>query len=185
MATFGYTSTPGTAYAINSTRMYGLLSIGTPASNGTLDSITWTCFGTNGNLITVGLYNSDGGSPPSPDGQSLVGQCSELTGSKTTKSTETATASGTVNIVSGTQYFFGYNSDVGATTEYIYYDTSTETHYFKTGHTYSSTLSDPFPSTLNTAGSRKFGIYATYTESGGGGISIPVVINHLRQQGIS
>lgn len=42
----------------------------------------------------------------------------------------------------------------------------------------------PNPATF-TGLSRYYSIYATYTESVGGGISIPVVMHHLRQQGIS
>lgn len=151
---FGYTTAPATALSAEG-QLWGQNHA--PASSGTTDSISVYVRETaadNTHQFQVALYNAAG--------TSLLGNSATAQNATTVASWKTVTLSG-ISVTSGTNYGICFMAGGGGGAIDMYYDATSGVS------TWGNLITFPtWPATL-TAGStaRNWGIYATYTESGG------------------
>jgi hypothetical protein len=170
MAEFGHHETDFTGYGEeynNGMYCYGPF---TPASNGTLTSLSYYRF-YGGDLAnsTMALYEDSSGSP----------------GARVACSAEQADTSGagwktynaTCAISSSKSYWIAVQKSGGSS--YPYEKTGTGSRKYSTATYAAGNLVDPF-GTHTTSTSKYGAFYATYTETPSGP-SIPIVMNYLRQ----
>ena len=177
--TFSYT-TAGSSYDAATNRIH--CSQGTMgATGGTIDKVT--VYGlSNGTLRARGAVYDDNSDVPN----NLVD--SELTGVDLSAGASWNDITGLAgSSVTGSAVYWScvWTQAVGSGVIRVYYDTTTWNYSYSTVTYTDDAWPDPYSETGNFS-NRAYSIYTTYTEGGGGGgISIPVVMHHLKQQGIS
>lgn len=166
--TFGFT-TAGAKSANWGQTFIGATDV-VAGANGTVTSMSQHLKGTHN--VQLGLY--DTASPAN-----LIGNTGTISAPGSTANWVSGAASFSVAAVN---YRLAFHSDNSISDMLESYDDSTGTAY-KSSVTYGT-----WPATVtwnSTSSTARWSIYATYTSGGGGGISIPVVMHHLRQQGIA
>lgn len=176
--TFGYTSA-GASYEASENRIYGVQGT-TGGTGGTIDKLTAYVLSNNSLKFRAGVYTESSDAPDSPVDTELTG----VAAPNPAAWTDNANLAGNA-VLASTNYYSCIWLEGGTGVIRIYYDNVESDSSYK-NLTYSGgSWPDPFSETGGWT-SRCYSIYTTYTEGGGGGgISIPVVMHHLRQQGIS
>jgi len=178
--TFGMSSVGGSSGSLFGTRTYA--SQATLSENGTLSELHAYC-GSAATLtddwVRIGLYDDDSG----PD--TLLAGTDAMLCKNTGGAQEFSESGFSTDLTSGTHYLGVCSSNAAGTGSS---GTNAADGYFdNTGTTYYNDQSDdplesPFSGTATIA--RCYSAWATYT-TGGGGISIPVVMHHRKQMGVS
>lgn len=145
-------------------------AFGTPPGDGTVTSLSIFAYGpfNPNDKFNPAIYADSAGSP----GARLA--YADSGGSVLPYPAGWCSSDLSLAITAGTQYWLGDMNNYSAQYVFYNYDTgSANDHRMKAG----TTWPDPWPGG-DTATDHRVSIYATYTEGGGGGISIPVVYDY-------
>jgi hypothetical protein len=171
MATFGYSDNP-VVEADASTNIVWFKAQSTPASNGSLTSITLlqSASYSAGQTMFVALYSDDGGSPSKP--HTLLASIATGGGSLSNVSYGTTTSNiSYASLVAGTQYWFGIACSSWSAYLGWYFNISGTDINFATNDCYYGGTDTSWPATAEsnlTFYNECGGAYATYTPSAGG-----------------